>query len=83
MIQEALSMNRPGEEYILDGDSLDGLTWLSDTPPPTNAEIASGWKAYQAAQKQQETARAAAIAHAKNLGFTDEMIAVMYPTLNG
>lgn len=26
-------------------------------------------------------ARAAAIAHAKNLGFTDEMIAVMYPSL--
>jgi hypothetical protein len=26
-------------------------------------------------------ARAAAIAHAKSLGFTDEMIAVMYPNL--
>lgn len=26
-------------------------------------------------------ARAAAIAHAKSLGFTDAMIAVMYPTL--
>ena len=29
------------------------------------------------------TARAAAIAHAKSLGFTDEMIAVMYPNLMG
>jgi len=28
-------------------------------------------------------ARAAAIAHAKSLGFTDEMIAVMYPNLAG
>jgi hypothetical protein len=27
------------------------------------------------------TATAAAIAHAKSLGFTDEMIAVMYPNL--
>lgn len=27
-------------------------------------------------------ARDAAIAHAKSLGFTDEMIAVMYPNLN-
>ncbi len=26
-------------------------------------------------------ARAAAVAHAKTLGFTDQMIAVMYPTL--
>ena len=30
---------------------------------------------------RQSEARAAAIAHAKTLGFTDEMIAVMYPGL--
>lgn len=30
---------------------------------------------------QQAAATAAAIAHAKSLGFTDEMIAVMYPNL--
>jgi hypothetical protein len=28
-------------------------------------------------------ARSAAVAHAKSLGFTDEMIAVMYPGLEG
>jgi hypothetical protein len=28
-------------------------------------------------------ARVAAVAHAKSLGFTDEMIAVMYPGLGG
>lgn len=28
-------------------------------------------------------ARSAAVAHAKSLGFTDEMIAVMYPSLEG
>lgn len=28
-------------------------------------------------------ARDAAVAHAKSLGFTDEMIAVMYPNLGG
>lgn len=76
---------RPGEEWTLDGDSYDGLTWLSDTPQPTEAEIAAAWPAAQAAEAErvaaQEQARADAIAHAKSLGFTDAMIAVMYPGL--
>jgi len=41
-------------------------------------------KATAAAEKQAKataTATAAAIAHAKSLGFTDSMIAVMYPNL--
>ena len=39
--------------------------------------------AQAAADKQaaDKAARDAAIAHAKSLGFTDEMIAVMYPSL--
>jgi len=36
---------------------------------------------WAAAAAQQATDRAAAIEHAKSLGFTDPMIAVMYPTL--
>lgn len=36
-----------------------------------------------AAQQAREEARVAAINHAKSLGFTDEMIAVMYPGLGG
>lgn len=35
-----------------------------------------------AAAEARAAGRAAAIAHAKSLGFTDEMIAVMYPTLS-
>ena len=35
----------------------------------------------QAAAEAAAIATAAAIAHAKSLGFTDEMIAVMYPNL--
>ena len=40
-------------------------------------------EATQAASEAQATATAtaAAIAHAKSLGFTDEMVAVMYPSL--
>ena len=33
------------------------------------------------ADKVKEQAKKAAIEHAKSLGFTDEMIAVLYPTL--
>ena len=33
--------------------------------------------------EMQRSASQAAIAHAKSLGFTDEMIAVMYPNLTG
>jgi hypothetical protein len=36
---------------------------------------------YATAQARLAAARAAAIEHAKGLGFTDEMIAVMYPNL--
>lgn len=32
-------------------------------------------------EARKDEARAAAVAHAKTLGFTDEMIAVMYPGL--
>ena len=76
---------RPGEEWFLDGDSYDGHTWLSDTPNPTEAEIALAEPAAvaeaQAKVEAEQAARLAAIAHAKSLGFTDEMIAVMYPNL--
>ena len=43
------------------------------------AETAAAEAAAIAEQNAQATA--AAIAHAKSLGFTDEMIAVMYPNL--
>lgn len=48
------------------------------------AQIEADRMAVQAAQHEaaeRETVRAAAIAHAKSLGFTDAMIAVMYPNL--
>jgi len=47
----------------------------------TAAAAAARAAADEAAAK--EAAQLAAIAHAKSLGFTDEMIAVMYPGLGG
>ena len=34
-----LTANYPGDEWTLDGDTYEGLTWLSDTPKPTQAEL--------------------------------------------
>lgn len=73
-----LTYLRPGEAWILDGDTMDGLIWLADTTRPTPAEVAAAATAAAAAAA---AARDAAIAHAKSLGFTDAMIAVMYPNL--
>ena len=38
-----LSANYVGSEWTLDGDNYDGLTWLSDTPKPTQAELDAQW----------------------------------------
>jgi len=38
-----LTANYPGQEWTLDGDTYDGLTWLSDTPKPTQAELDAAW----------------------------------------
>ena len=38
-----LTANYPDAEWKLDGDNYDGLTWLSDTPKPTQAELDAAW----------------------------------------
>lgn len=69
----------------------DGLTGNSTDRPMTDDEqaqleadqLAAKESAQAAADKAaaNAAAREAAIAHAKSLGFTDAMIAVMYPNL--
>lgn len=61
-----------------------------DFTPEELAQVVADRAAYEAAadaqaalKAEQAAARAAAIAHAKSLGFTDAMIAVMYPNLIG
>lgn len=80
-----LTYLRPGEEWSLNGDNYQGLTWLSDTAKPTKKELEAAEPAALAAEQakkdQTQAATDAAIAHAKSLGFTDAMIAVMYPNL--
>jgi hypothetical protein len=84
-ISLTLTYLRPGEEWTLDGETYSGLTWLSDTPKPTEKQIKdaepAALAAEQAKKDEAEATTTAAVAHAKSLGFTDAMIAVMYPAL--
>jgi hypothetical protein len=85
---QAVMSLRPGAEWSMNGDDVEGIIWHTpDVEPLTTAEVqAEIARLEQAALDKAEAdaqARAAAIAHAKSLGFTDEMIAVMYPNLAG
>jgi len=55
-----LSENYPDAEWVLNGDDYDGLTWLSDSPKPTQAELDAAWPAVQQARQDAEAAKVAA-----------------------
>jgi len=83
---QAVMSLRPGVEWSMSGDDVEGITWHTEGAEPlTTAEVAAEIKQLEKAEadkvKADAAATAAAIAHAKSLGFTDAMIAVMYPTL--
>jgi hypothetical protein len=87
-ISDAMKSLRPGAEWTMNGDDIEGITWHTEgVQPLTKAEVeAEIVRLEQEAADRaaaEDAARAAAVAHAKSLGFTDEMIAVMYPGLGG
>ena len=61
-IPAILSAKYVGAEWSLDGDDYAGLTWLSDSPKPAEAELEALWSAvqYENAYAQVEQARAQA-----------------------
>ena len=80
-----LTQSYPGAEWTLNGDTYAGLTWLSDTPKPTEQEITDAYRlavvAKESAESDHLVTITAARAHAASLGFTPAMLAVMYPQL--
>ena len=42
-----LGVIRPGAEWTLNGDDYAGLTWLDDSPKPTQAELDAAWPTVQ------------------------------------
>jgi len=77
-----LTKNYAGKSWTLNGDSYDGLTWLSDTPKPTQAELDALWESTltaQNAKKEAETlAKESALSKLSALGLTqDEVKAIL------
>ena len=58
-----LSVNYAGSQWSLDGNSYDGLTWLSDTPKPTQAELDALWASTQATLQTEQAQRQRAAAY--------------------
>jgi hypothetical protein len=77
-----LSTKYQGSEWTLDGDSYQGLTWLSETPKPTKKALEDAWEEVQAeleAKAQAKIdAKASAIAKLKALGLTIEEVEVAF-----
>lgn len=38
-----LVANYSGKQWTMNGDTYDGLTWLDDSPKPTQAELDAAW----------------------------------------
>ena len=77
-----LSTKYIGSEWILDGDSYEGLTWLSKTPKPSEEQLEDLWPAVQAEIKAKAKAKidakASAIAKLEALGLTVEEVEVAF-----
>ena len=71
-----------GSEWTLDGDSYEGLTWLSKTPKPSQEELDDLWDEVQtelAAKAQAKIdAKSSAISKLQALGLTVEEVQVAF-----
>ena len=81
-IEMILITKYPGSEWTLNGDDYSGLTWLSDSPKPTEEELTDLWPEVEAeleAKAQSKIdAKASAIAKLEALGLTVEEVEVAF-----
>jgi hypothetical protein len=75
---QILSVNYAGSQWSLNGNSYDGLTWYSNTPKPTQAELDALQESTQAAVAAKEQAakdvKASALAKLAALGLTQDEV---------
>ena len=75
---QILSVNYASSQWTLNGDSYDGLTWLSDTPKPTKDELDALWESTKAQVIAKEQAakdvKASALAKLAALGLTQDEV---------
>ena len=84
--QQAVMSLRPGIEWSMSGNDVAGITWHTpDVEPLTQSEVDAEMVRLESAAATAEVDRVATITaardHAASLGFTDAMLAVMYPNL--
>jgi len=81
-IAQVLSRRFRDTEWTLNGDSYSGLTWLSNTPQPSEKTLEGLWAEVQAeiaAEAQSKVdARASAVAKLQALGLTVEEVQVAF-----
>lgn len=77
---------RPGVEWVMTDNDVENIVWHTTgvgllTMTEVEAEIARLELETTAREELDKQAKLDVITHAKSLGFTDEMILVMYPHL--
>jgi hypothetical protein len=85
-VADAIMSLRPGVEWSMSGEDVEGIIWHTEGAEPltramVDSQIARLEEEALLKKAEEQTARVEAINHAKSLGFTDEMIRVMYPNL--
>ena len=80
-IAQILTRKFAGKKWILNGDSYEGLIWLSGKKAPTETELIALWPEVQAeieAEAQAKlNAKTSAIAKLEALGLTDDEITAL------
>ena len=73
-----LTRKYPGQEWTLNGDAYEGLTWISDTPKPSQEELDGLWETVLSeieAEKQAKIdAKASAVSKLEALGLSVDEI---------
>jgi len=73
-----LNSNYAGSQWTLDGDTYEGLTWLSDTAKPSKATLDGLWASVQQEIADEVTAKTAARQAVLNkLGLTADEVTVL------
>ena len=68
-----LTRHYQGAEWTLNGDEYSGLTWLSDSPKPTQEELDALWPStVEAIQAEKDAKVAAREALLARLGITED-----------
>lgn len=75
---QILVTNYVGKQWALAGDSYNGLTWLDESPKPTQIELDALWESTQALVAAKEQAvkdvKASALSKLTSLGLTQDEI---------